>query len=260
MYNTHELTIGVREKDIALMGDNSTIQSLVRGMRILELLSENGRMTATDIAKEIGIHQSSASRLLNSLAEAGMVHKPKFKSFSLDYGVLLFAGKTLHHFPLVSKATLVCDRLVAAHPGYSATVGTLFRNRLIYLTTVKNVSSLMLIDNPDFPIHMSSLGRTLAYRQGRKKALEIFEQSLGRCPTNESARSIYDKIDASIRKHGFMYMENEYHNKFNAACCFTFQDKEACLAVYSETVHAKPENLHPILDSGIADIKKDEFN
>lgn len=238
------------------MGDNSTIQSLVRGMKILELLSENGRMTATDIAKELGIHQSSASRLLNSLADAGMVHKPKFKSFSLDYGVLLFAGKTLHHFPLVSKATVVCDKIVATHPGYSATVGTLFRNRLIYLTTVKNISSLLLIDNSDFPVHMSSIGRMLAYRQGRGKAMEIFNQSIERYPTKEPAELIYNKVAASIRKYGFLYTENENRNKFNTAVSFTFQEREACLAIYSETVNAKPDELRPLLDSAIAEMTK----
>jgi DNA-binding IclR family transcriptional regulator len=240
------------------MADNSTIQSLVRGMRILELLSENGKMTATDIAEEIGIHQSSASRLLNSLVKAGMVHKPKFKSFALDYGVLLFAGKTLNHFPLVSKATVVCDKIVAAHPGYSATVGTLFRNRMIYLTTVKNISSLVLVDNSDFPVHMSSIGRMLAYRQGRRKAMEIFKQSLARCPTKEPAELIYDKVEASIRKFGFLYTENENRNKFNTAVSFTFQEREACLAIYSETVSATVETLRPILDDAIEEIKRDE--
>jgi DNA-binding IclR family transcriptional regulator len=240
------------------MANNSTIQSLVRGMRILELLSENGKMTATDIAGEIGIHQSSASRLLNSLVKSGMVFKPKFKSFALDYGVLLFAGKTLHHFPLVSKATVVCDKIVSSHPGYSATVGTLFRNRLIYLTTVKNISSLVLIDNSDFPVHISSIGRMLAYRQGRSKALEIFDQSLARYSTSQSAELIYDKAEASIRKYGFLYMENENRNKFNTAVSFTFREREACLAIYSETVPAKAETLRPILDDAIEEIKRDE--
>lgn len=238
------------------MGDNSTIQSLVRGMKILELLSEKGSMTATDISKEIGIHQSSASRLLNSLADAGMVYKPKFKSFALDYGVLLFAGKTLHHFPLVSRATVVCDKIVAANPGYRATVGTLFRNRLIYLTTVKDISSLLLIDNSSFPVHISSIGRMLAYRQGRKQAIEIFRESLQRYPTPTSAKLVYDKAGDIIRKYGFMYVKDETRNKFNAAMPFIFQEREACLAVYSETENAKPEEIRPILEAAIAEMTK----
>lgn len=238
------------------MGDNSTIQSLVRGMKILELLAENGRMTATDIAAKLGIHQSSASRLLNSLVEAGMVHKPKFKSFEVDYGILLFAGKTIHHFPLITRATIVCDKIVSMHPGYNATVGIIFRDRVVYLTTLTNTSSLVLIDNQTYPIYKSSLGRLLAYRQGREKAIEILTQSVQRANVSESAEAMYEKVDASVKKYGFLFMENEYHNKSNAALDFKFQDTEACLAVYSKTEMGRPEELHLILDSAIAEIKE----
>ena len=95
----------------------------------------------------------------------------------------------------------------------------------------------------------------LGYMEGRKNAIEIFNRSIERTHAPESGEMFYGKVEASIRKHGFLYMKNEYHNKFNAALNFTFQDKVACLAVYSKTVHAEPETLRPILHASIAEIQ-----
>ena len=48
------------------------IQSLARGLRILELLSvsENG-VGVTELAEELGVDKSSASRLMQTLANYG---------------------------------------------------------------------------------------------------------------------------------------------------------------------------------------------
>lgn len=238
------------------MSSNSTIQSLNRGLAILELLGKNKRMTASAVGKELGIHQSSASRLLNSLVKSGFVYKPEFQSFALDYGVLLFAGKTLTCFPLVEKATKVCNRIVRQY-GYDANVGVLFRERLVYLTTCTNDSSLTLIDNDSFPIFMSSVGRILAYRAGKNQAIKIINNSLKRLPNRpEKAEEIYKEVDSSIKKHGFLYMKNKYYNKFNGAQYFEFEKKGACLAVYSKMSDGpSPEELLSILNDAIKEIQ-----
>lgn len=240
------------------MKGNSTIQSLDRGLAILELLGKHKRMTASAVGKELGIHQSSASRLLNSLVQSGFVYKPEFQSFALDYGVLLFAGKTLACFPLVEKATAACNKIVKQY-GYSANVGVLFRDRLVYLTTCTQDSSITLIDNDKFPIFMSSVGRMLAYRQGKEKALEIINKSLARHPaSSESGDGIYEEVDASINEYGFLYMKNRYFNKFNASQYFEFDKKIACLAVYSETdTGPSPLALSSILNDAIKQIQKE---
>ena len=92
------------------MKNNSSVQSLDRGLKVLELLAENDKMTASAIAEKLGLHQSSASRLLNSLVTAGLVCKPSFHSFSLDYGVLLFAGKCSRDSPWLRRPTSYATR------------------------------------------------------------------------------------------------------------------------------------------------------
>lgn len=237
------------------MKDNASVQSLDRGIRVLELLAEHGEMTGSAIAAELGLHPSSSCRLLRSLSKAGLVRKPRFHSFALDYGMLLFAGKILQTFPLVPAATIACNRIMRTH-GYLAIVGILFKERRIYLTKGVQDSSIVLIDDQHYPLHASSVGRLLVYRLGRKKALEILRRSIKECKSGESAETIYEKVDASVREHGFLFMENEYHNTLNAAQTFDFEGRTACLAVYSETAHAAPENLRPILDGAIKEMQE----
>lgn len=239
------------------MSDNSTIQSLDRGMQILELLSEHGRMTASAVGKELGIHQSSASRLLNSLVKAGLVYKPEFHCFALDFGVLLFAGKTMQGIPLVAHSTAVCIKIHKNY-GLSAAVGTLFRDRVVYLARIADAAPFDLVETKAFPTYMSSIGRMLSYEQGKKKAIEIFQENINRLKEDESAEKIYDIIDQSVKKHGFLYMKDQYFNKVNASRCFSFQDKEACLAVYSETDYESPEKINIILNEAIGEIKNEE--
>lgn len=231
-----------------------SIQSLDRGLAILELLSHNGGMTASAIGRELGLHQSSASRLLGSLMKAGFVYKPAFHLFALDYGVLLFAGKTLNKFPLVKKATAACNRILLEH-GYSATTAVLHDAHLIYLATCargKNSgNSLRLISDSSFPLHLSSLGRVLACEAGREAALEVLHRSIAATGGSESAAELYDDTMASLRQHGFLFKQNMGHNRFNAARTFLFQGRRAALAVYSETEDADAAQAGRMLQFGI---------
>lgn len=235
------------------MNGKSSIQSLDRGLQILELLAKSGGMTASAIGRELGIHQSSASRLLNSLMRAGLVHKPEFHQFALDYGVLLFAGKTLESFPIVSRATAACNRILLEN-GYSSTTAVLYRNRVIYLALCASGSSMRLISNNNFPLHQSSPGRLLAWECGREAAIDIFNDSIAHYGGGASAEAIYDEVGASVAAHGFLFMRHAYYNHFNAAKTFDFQGRRTALAVYSETREAEPADIGPILDKAIARI------
>lgn len=231
----------------------ASIQSLDRGLKILELLSENGGMTASAIARELGIHQSSASRLLNSLVKAGFCHKPEYHLFALDFGVLLFAGKTLLGFPLVEKAAVACNRVLLEH-GYSANVAVLYKEHLVYLADCKNGGSMRLINDDAFPVHQSSIGRLLAWELGEERMIEIMNASMAQKGVVVSAESIHAEVTESVDKLGFLFMRGEFHNRFNAAQSFEFQGRRAALAVYSETEDAEPEDVRPILERAINQI------
>lgn len=234
------------------MSTGQSVQSVHRGMQILELLAERGSMTASMIASELAIHQSSASRLLKSMMDYGFIYKPTFHSFALDYGVVLFAGKALESFPLIQQSPLVSVDLYKRY-GYGSALGVLFRQRLVYLDRCAK-GKFVLVDNSIFPLHMSSIGRLLAFRRGRAEAVKIFSDSIHQSKSQEDAEAIYEEIRASLSAHGFLYMREKYHNRFNAAWDFEFQSRRVALALFSEEEAVSAEVIYPIIRAAVRSI------
>lgn len=234
------------------MTDGQSVQSVHRGMRILELLAERGSMTASMIASELEIHQSSASRLLKSMMDYGFIYKPSFHSFALDYGVVLFAGKALESFSLIQQSPLISIDLYK-RCGYSSALGVLFRQRLVYLDRCAK-GKFVLVDNSSFPLHMSSIGRLLAFRCGRPEALQIYNDSIRQSKSAERAEDIYDEISASLSEYGFLYMREKYHNRFNAAWDFVFQSRRVALAIFSEEQLVSAETIYPVIRDAVHSI------
>lgn len=251
------------------------IQSLERGLLILQLLAARRRLSATAIANELGIHQSSASRLLNSLHKAGFVYKPDFHSFAIDYGALFFAGKALNCFPAIRAATTECNRLNRLS-GLSATVGMLWQGRILYLTRVNQDASQVLIDDTYFPLHHSSIGLVLLCGMNNAEAMKLLETSLRRAAAapdsaadaahavglpqtsaaslQEQARDIYVKTREVYDRYGFFYGRNIHGNSVNAAMEFMIDEQPAALAVFSRDKYLSIEKMRPLLREGIGNI------
>ena len=213
------------------------IQSLDRGLEILKLLAEEGRLTASSAAERLGIHQSSASRLLMSLQKAGLVRKPDFHSFAPDFGLLSFAGAAMESFPEVPVCADVCGRLARDY-GCCSTAATLFRGRLIYLAWVEPGAplGLKLVDDSRFPIYRSSLGLVLAYRLGRQGMLDLLEEKLSEDGVPEAASEalrLHDLVESGMAADGFLDLKGVGHNAFNFAMDFEGESGHFAYALFA---------------------------
>lgn len=244
------------------MGVEKGIQSLDRGLAVLRLLSRTPSMTATAIAAELGVHQSSASRLLNSLYRAGFVRKPEFHSFALDYGTLVFAGYALDCFPEVSASTQGCNRIHHQY-GFNAGVGILRNERVLYLTRVCDDAALTILDNSSFPLHCSTIGLALACERTEKEAVEIIAESIVRHAethhenvtikaAKKSAREIYKQAVDNIRSHDFLYKTDLPLSKVNGSATFMLNNEQAALAVYHPVKMASAESVRQMVQEGIS--------
>lgn len=222
----------------------------------MELLAEQGPLSATAIARVLGIHQSSASRLLGVLLNAGFVRKPSYHAFALDYGALVFAGGSMGCFPAITASAEVCNR-IARDTGLNATVGMLWRDRLLYLTRANTDSSIVLVNNCDFPIHASSIGLYLAWEQGSEQALRLIRESLADNGEEASrGENILASTEQSIRTHGILYLSDRGPGGCNASLTFDLDDQRMALAVFSHELRANPECLRPILQKGIGSLRR----
>lgn len=152
-------------------------QALARGLHILKVLvDENEPMTATEIARRFGLHQSSISRVLATLTELGYVRKAANRRFVPDYGVLSLASAT-SQFPLVRLPRTAMEEIAAAHPGMIVSLCMLWREQMIYFLRTSHSTDTIEFWGPGFPVHLSSPGMRMLSDLPDATALEILTHS-----------------------------------------------------------------------------------
>ncbi|MDF3128468.1 helix-turn-helix domain-containing protein [Kiritimatiellaeota bacterium B1221] len=224
-------------------------QSFNRGIRILEILAEGGASSASAIAAELGINQSSVSRLLQSLQQSGLVHKPSYHSFALDLGILRLAGIAMTSFPIVKEAVNVCNELHRKY-AYGFSVATLEQGNLLYLAKIEeNVDAgIEMVELGSFPISQSSMGRCLAAIQGKDAFSRLLKKE--GCPPRE-IKTLWEESEATSTARAEVYLKGVGLNKSNAARVFDRDGRHYALAVFSQKKIISPSQSGICLTEGI---------
>ena len=215
-------------------------QSFDRGLTILQLLAEHGGLSATAIAAELGVTQSSATRLLQSLLKAGLVYKPNFRCFALDIGILRLAGMALDSFPIVNAAVSLCNRLHEQH-GLGFTVATLDQGRLVYLAHIEEShnSAVKIVDRSDYPIGNSSIALSILHQRGKKAFMEHIR--------TDDAESLWTRCESDFAKQHFLYLRRFAGNRTNAAMPFILQGRLYAAAVFSKDQNIEIKSVRALL-------------
>ena len=72
-----------------------SVQSVDRAVTILELLARHGEMGVTEVAGELGVHKSTAFRLIATLEQRGLIEQTEERGkYRLGVGLLRLAGAT----------------------------------------------------------------------------------------------------------------------------------------------------------------------
>lgn len=94
----------------------SQVQSVDRAIAILYLLAERGRDGAgvTEVAAELGVHKSTAFRLIEALENGDLVEQLEERGkYHLGRGIVRLAGATTAQLELTTESRPVCRRLAA---------------------------------------------------------------------------------------------------------------------------------------------------
>ena len=93
-------------------GDRSSVQSVDRAVTILEFLAARGEAGVTEIAGELGVHKSTASRLVSALQRRGLLdqHGERGK-YALGFGIVRLAAATTGRMDLARLGQPTCQAL-----------------------------------------------------------------------------------------------------------------------------------------------------
>lgn len=192
----------------------SANQSVDRALSILWILNGAQRATVTEIARELDVHKSTASRLLIALErQALVVRRPDDLAYELGQGVLQLAGSVNSQNDLTKSAQILVQT-VAQHFKLTANVAILDE---IYAVNIAQSAPTERFFTPRqyvgrrTPGHATSSGKVLLAAaddqvrdQLRTAPLEQFTQW-----TITDQQKLIDELDA-VKRQGWATSNNEW--------------------------------------------------
>jgi len=142
----------------------SEIQSLARGLKIMELMavSEEG-IGITELAEKLGVDKSSASRLVHTLVSHGYAEQiPGTRRFRLGPQVVRLSRSLLTRMPLREEAKPFLRQLVD-RTGECAHLAILAQGQALYIDQVESPATLRVTTGVGTlaPLHCTALGKCL---------------------------------------------------------------------------------------------------
>ena len=139
------------------------VQSVDRALTILAVLARLGQAGVSEIAAELGVHKSTAFRLMATLENHDIVEQTEVRGkYRLGLGLVRLAGASSARLDVVQEARPVCRRL-AAECGETVNLAVLSEASALYVDQVSVGSGLPSHNwvGQHIPLHATSNGKVL---------------------------------------------------------------------------------------------------
>jgi DNA-binding IclR family transcriptional regulator len=184
----------------------AAVQSVDRAISVLEILARRGEAGVTEIADELGVHKSTASRLVSVLDNRGLVEQHSGRGkYRLGLGLVRLAGATTARLDLIQQSRPVCEALASA-TGETINVTILSGHDALYLDQVAGTSVLQLHNwvGQRIPLHCTSNGKALIAFLPEQRQRALLVEPLARF-TNNTITDVEVLLDqlAEVRTNGY---------------------------------------------------------
>src|SRR6266699_4668511 len=137
------------------------VQSVDRAVAILEILARDGEAGVTEVARELDVHKSTASRLLAALDRRELVTQDAARGkFRLGVGIVRLAGAASARLDVVHESRPVCREL-AQQVGETVNLAILSGRDALYLDQAAGPAALSPHNwaGRRIPLHATSDGK-----------------------------------------------------------------------------------------------------
>jgi IclR family acetate operon transcriptional repressor len=237
---------------------SGTVQSIDRALSLLEALEDSrGEVGIAELSKRVGLHVSTAHRILATLVARGYARQsPETSRYALGAKALHLAESYLGQMDLRRLVRPILERL-SQESGETTNLVILDRQEALYLDKVESPQSLRIFSRIGrrAPLHCTAAGKVLlAYRS--KVQVEAL---LGPGPLERLTRHTITSVShvrrelEKVREHGFALDREECEE---GACCIAVPvrnaqgEVEAALGISAPTTRLTPrrtEELIPIM-------------
>ncbi|QFG67904.1 IclR family transcriptional regulator [Ornithinimicrobium pratense] len=198
------------------MGEERTeasgvVQSVHRALTILELLARSGEVSVSEVAAELGVHRSTASRLVAALVEHEMVQQPEVRGrVRLGPGILRLAGAANARLDLVQEARPVC-RALAARTNETVNLAVLADRSALYVDQVIGPSTITSYNwvGQHIPLHATSNGRILVSEMPSSVRLDTWGELSAYTDQTVTDAGVLEQLVAQARTQGYAVVRDE---------------------------------------------------
>nr|WP_255430177.1 IclR family transcriptional regulator [Streptomonospora sp. PA3] len=143
--------------------NGAPVQSVDRAITVLEILAQHGEAGVTEIAAELGVHKSTAFRLVGALERRGLVEQPGLRGkYQLGFGIIRLAGTMAAGLDLTQQSRRVCEDL-ASDLGETVNIAIPSGDMVVNIDQVRGASAIVSQNwiGRQNPLHTTSTGKVL---------------------------------------------------------------------------------------------------
>jgi DNA-binding IclR family transcriptional regulator len=145
-------------------GDGPLVQSVGRAVSILSILAqEPGELGVTELGRRLGVHKATASRLVATLGESGLVERnPATDKYRLGFGLVPLAGAAMAGMDLIRQARPVLEGL-AQRTRETVNLAVLDDDSVMHIDQIAGTRSVVSVSwvGGRTPYHCTSNGKVL---------------------------------------------------------------------------------------------------
>jgi len=196
------------------------VQSVDRAISVLEILAQRGEAGVSEVAVDIGVHKSTAFRLLAALEERELVEQTQERGkYRLGFGILRLASAVPGQLDVTHQARALSEQL-AAQVGETVNIAVRRSHFVVNIDQARGPSAVATHNwvGELTPLHATSSGKILlAYMAPEERRNMLASAGLARLTphTITSQRELEAQIDAAARD-GYASSVEELEEGLNA--------------------------------------------
>jgi DNA-binding IclR family transcriptional regulator len=237
-------------------GQQGGVQSVDRAIAVLEILAREGDAGVSEIADQVGIHKSTASRLLGALLARDLVQQNSERGkYQLGFGILRLAASIPGRLSLVQEARPSLEAL-AAEFKETVNLAVLRSNYAVNVDQAMGPSTLATQDwiGSLTPLHATSSGKVLLAALGADERERILKETGLPAKTSRtitSRRKLEEQL-SQVARDGIALTHEELEIGLNAAAVPVFNHSGAViggLSISGPAFRFDPENQPGLIEA-----------
>jgi len=207
------------------MGNGSSeagggIQSVDRALWFLDILARRGEAGAAELAADIGVHKSTAFRLLAALEERELVEQAQGRGkYRLGFGILRLANAVSGRLDITQQGREVCERL-ADEVGETVNIAVLRSHYAVNVVQARGPSAVGTHNwvGELTPLHATSSGKVLLAHMSSYTRRDLLKGA-GLTRYTEHTITSIDELERQlgpVERDGYVVSTEELEHGLNA--------------------------------------------